>query len=108
MKFQFTEKAYQTAAVHAVADCFLGQPKAEGISYRLDPGAQPPTADQAEMDYGTEAFRNAPLALDNEALLKNIQQVQRHQNLHQSTKLVTTVNAGLNLDVEMETGTGKT
>lgn len=108
MKLQFTHKSYQTAAVDAVADCFTGQPKAEGISYRLDPGKQTAAQEQAEMDYGTEAFRNAPLALSPEDLLANIQQVQRQQNLPQSTELIATKNADLNLDVEMETGTGKT
>ena len=41
MKIQFKHQAYQSdavAAVAAVADCFAGQPKAEGITYRLDPG----------------------------------------------------------------------
>ncbi|MGD9419837.1 MAG: type III restriction-modification system endonuclease [Verrucomicrobiota bacterium JB025] len=108
MKLQFTHKAYQTAAVDAVADCFAGQPKAEGISYRLDPGKQTTAQTQAEMDYGTEAFRNAPIALTSESILANIQRVQRQQNLPQSTKLITTKSADVNLDVEMETGTGKT
>jgi len=109
MKLQFTHKAYQAAAVEAVADCFAGQPKAEGgISYRLDPGKLTAAQAQAEMDYGTEAFRNAPLALTPESVLANIQRVQRGQNLPQSGKLVVTKSAGLNLDVEMETGTGKT
>jgi type III restriction enzyme len=108
MKLQFTHKAYQTAAVDAVADCFAGQPKAEGIGYRLDPGKQTAAQSQTEMDYGTEAFRNAPIALTNESILANIQRVQRQQNLPQSTKLATTNSSEVNLDVEMETGTGKT
>ena len=108
MKLQFTHKAYQAAAVDAVADCFAGQPIAEGISYRLDPGKLTAAQTQAEMDYGTEAFRNASLGLTPESVLANIQRVQRGQNLPQSTKLVATKSAGVNLDVEMETGTGKT
>ncbi len=104
MKLQFTHKAYQAEAVDAVADCFAGQPKAEGISYRLDPGKQT----ISEMDFGTEAFRNAPLALTPESILANVQRVQRSQNLPQSTKLVVTKSAEVNLDIEMETGTGKT
>ena len=107
MKFKFTQKPYQTAAVNAVSDCFAGQPKAEGITYRLDPGQQG-VGEIQEMDFGTEAFRNAPIALSRDDLLKNVQQVQRSQNLPQSSKLVTTTNADLNLDIEMETGTGKT
>ncbi len=108
MKLQFTHKAYQAAAVDAVADCFAGQPKAEGISYLLDLGMLPASRQQTEIDYSEEAFRNAPIKLPAEALLANIQRVQRQQNLPQSTKLVKTKSSELNLDIEMETGTGKT
>ena len=108
MKLQFKHKAYQTEAVEAVVDCFAGQPKTDGISYRLDPGRQSGKAGQREMDYGAEAFRNAPLALNETQLLENLQRVQRHRNLPQSKGLVATKSAKLNLDVEMETGTGKT
>jgi len=41
-------------------------------------------------------------------LLENIQAVQRQQNLPQSTELVKSKVSSINLDVEMETGTGKT
>ena len=108
MKLQFKHKAYQADAVEAVVDCFAGQPKTEGINYRLGPGRQSTKAGQSEMDYGTEAFRNAPLALNDGQLLENIQRVQRHRNLPQSKALVATKSAKLNLDIEMETGTGKT
>lgn len=108
MKLQFKHKDYQAAAVDATVDCFAGQPKVEGVGYRLDPGKQAPEEHQKEFDYGTEAFRNAPIMLDRGQLLENIQKVQRSQNLPQSAKLVTTKNCDLNLDIEMETGTGKT
>ena len=38
MKFQFKIQPYQTAAVDSVVDCFAGQPFADGIRYRIDPG----------------------------------------------------------------------
>ncbi|WP_413856095.1 hypothetical protein [Candidatus Aalborgicola defluviihabitans] len=38
MKLKFKKQAYQTNAVVAVADCFAGQPKREGLNYRVDPG----------------------------------------------------------------------
>ncbi len=38
MKLKFKKQAYQTNAVEAVADCFLGQPKFTGIDYTIDPG----------------------------------------------------------------------
>ena len=38
MKLKFKKQGYQTNAVEAVADCFAGQPKREGLNYRMDPG----------------------------------------------------------------------
>jgi type III restriction enzyme len=108
VKIQFKHKEYQEAAVADVVDCFAGQPKVEGITYRLDPGKLSGRKAQSEMDYGSEAFRNAPIALDKAQLLENVQKVQRRRNLPQSKELIATKNCGINLDVEMETGTGKT
>jgi len=120
MKLKFKQQPYQTHAVDAFADCFAGQPKSSGVSYRIDPGAsavKPVTPQQIDL-YGaqssaepTEAgFKNAELALSPAQLLENIQAVQRRQNLPQSTALVSDKKTGcpINLDIEMETGTGKT
>ena len=41
MKLKFKVQPYQTRAVDAFADCFAGQPKSSGVSYRVDPGAKP-------------------------------------------------------------------
>ena len=38
MKLKFKVQAYQTAAVDAVVECFAGQPRSDGITYRMDPG----------------------------------------------------------------------
>lgn len=38
MKLKFKKQAFQTNAVQAVADCFLGKAKREGLNYRVDPG----------------------------------------------------------------------
>jgi len=38
MKLKFKVQAFQTNAVDSVVDCFAGQPRSEGISYRIDPG----------------------------------------------------------------------
>ncbi|GAT04203.1 type III restriction-modification system restriction subunit [Mycolicibacterium fortuitum subsp. acetamidolyticum] len=43
MKLQFKVQQYQTNAVDAVVDVFAGQPKHEGISYRIDPGKTSPS-----------------------------------------------------------------
>ena len=107
MKLKFKTQAYQSAAVQAVVDCFKDQPpaSAEAITYRIDPGQAKKGTEDLFSDSG---FKNADLALTDLALLDNIQQVQRGQNLPVSDTLVKTKVARVNLDVEMETGTGKT
>ena len=107
MKLKFKTQIYQTAAVQAVVDCFKGQPPAstEAISYRIDPG----TAKKGVIDLFAEGgFKNADLKLTDIALFENISQVQHQQNLPQSEELVKTKVCRVNLDIEMETGTGKT
>jgi type III restriction enzyme len=120
MKLKFKQQPYQTHAVDAFADCFAGQPKASGVSYRIDPGADPvkPVTPQQIDLYGTPSaaeateagFKNAELALSPALLLENIQAVQRRQNLPLSPALARDNKTGcpINLDIEMETGTGKT
>jgi len=107
MKLKFKTQAYQSAAVQAVVDCFKGQPpaSAEAMTYRIDPGQAKKGTEDLFSDSG---FKNAELALTDLALLDNIQQVQRGQNLPVSDSLVKNKVARVNLDVEMETGTGKT
>lgn len=110
MKLKFKKQAYQTRAVESVVDCFKGQPNMAGLSYRIDPGVA--KADSrgyrpTRMFEGS-GFKNSDLALNEQQVLENIQQIQRLQNLPQSTSLVKTKVSPVNLDVEMETGTGKT
>ncbi|PUE22905.1 restriction endonuclease subunit R [Limnohabitans sp. MMS-10A-160] len=121
MKLKFKTQTYQTAAVQAVVDCFQGQvPHHGGIRYRLDPGSQKtaPAGPQAALALeatshesaakGEAAFRNADFTLSDMALLDNIRAVQQRQNLPVSDTLLKTKVAKVNLDIEMETGTGKT
>lgn len=108
MKLKFKHQPYQAAAVQAVIDVFKGQPPASAaaMSYRIDPGmAKKGTDDLFAVGGG---FKNADLMLNDTVLLDNIHQVQRVQNLPLSDALVKTKVANLNLDIEMETGTGKT
>ena len=112
MKLQFKIQPYQTDAVEAVVNCFVGQPKYGGISYRIDPGRQP-KQDQQTLDLRTTpepGFRNAEMALSKVQLLENVNSVQRTRSLPPSPKLLYSKAApdAPNLDVEMETGTGKT
>jgi type III restriction enzyme len=107
MKLKFRIQAYQTAAVQAVVDCFKGQRPAsvEAMSYRVDPGKTKTGMDSLFSEGG---FKNADLSLSYATLLANIHDVQRAQNLPLSDVLVKTKVAKVNLDIEMETGTGKT
>lgn len=110
MKIKFKTQAYQTAAVQAVVDCFKGQPLAspEAMRYRIDPGAAAQGQTIGSTVSSDAGFKNADLMLPDSALLDNIHAVQRAQNLTLSDALVKTKVAKVNLDVEMETGTGKT
>ena len=102
MKLKFKVQPYQTQAVNAVVDCFAGQPMSSGITYRIDPGRKVQTS---AFD---EGFKNADLLLTEPQVLANIQDVQRHQNLPISDKLVASAGCRISFDIEMETGTGKT
>ncbi len=108
MKLKFKKQAYQTNAVEAVADCFAGQLPTSGIQYRVDPGRAKKGGQQSLLD--ESGFRNSEIALTLPQLLENIHTVQRHQNLPLSAALVNDKKTGcpINLDIEMETGTGKT
>ena len=110
MKLQFKIQDYQTEAVNALADCFLQQPPTSKVSYRIDPGrVSRERAERGEAEaMEVEGFKNPDIAFPHSKLLQNIQAVQHRQNLPQSTSLVSTKVCPINLDIEMETGTGKT
>lgn len=107
MKLQFKVQGYQTEAVNSVTDCFRGQPLGGLERYRMDPGS--PSAMDVSM-YDAYGQRNAPLVLSHVDILRNIQEVQVSHGLTPSKELVfSAAGPGVpNLDVEMETGTGKT
>ncbi|MCT2109316.1 DEAD/DEAH box helicase family protein [Dietzia cinnamea] len=113
MKLQFKVQQYQTDAVDSVVEVFAGQPKHDGISYRIDPGNVKPVANPRLFETGEtpdSGLRNAEIALTGTQLLENTHRVQRSRNLPLAPKLVDSKAApgAPNLDVEMETGTGKT
>lgn len=108
MKLKFKVQPYQTSAVESVIDCFAGQINTSGIAYRIDPGRVvkgKTIGSTVETDTG---FKNADIQLTDTQLIENIHAVQRRQNLPLSDALVTSAGCKVNLDVEMETGTGKT
>jgi type III restriction enzyme len=113
MKLQFKVQQYQTDAVDAVVDVFAGQPKRDGISYRIDPGRVSPESAPTLFEASAtpdSGLRNAEIALSATQLLESVHTVQRSRNLPLASKLEDSKAApgAPNLDVEMETGTGKT
>lgn len=112
MKLKFKKQQYQQHAVDSVVECFRGQPKAEGIRYRVDPGKKEiKKLQQTTMEdflEKTPGFKNEELRISPSKLLANIHEVQANQNLPQSESLASNSVCDINLDVEMETGTGKT
>ncbi|HAT8371237.1 DEAD/DEAH box helicase family protein [Legionella pneumophila serogroup 1] len=105
MKLKFKYQTYQAEAVNAVTQCFKGQKRHEGIVYRVDPGAQA----TGQMDIFDESgFKNADFDIDEAQILNNIQDIQKKQNIPVSASLSKNAIAPVNLDIEMETGTGKT
>ncbi len=129
MKFEFSQYQYQTDAANAVCDVFEGQPKLEDVSYIRDVGIRRPVFQTAAtMEQGTldapglrpehsqgmldddddTGYRNADLELTPEQLLANIRGIQNRQDLVASKHLFAKPLGAVSLDVEMETGTGKT
>jgi len=107
MKLKFKKQQYQTNAVESVADCFAGQPKSNGAQYRIDPG-KVETGVPQQHGFLDEGFKNADMAISQAVLLENIRKVQQRQNLPLSAAVVSNKVCPVNLDIEMETGTGKT
>ena len=105
MKLKFKQQAYQTQSVDAVADCFVGQPKSAGVSYRIDPGRGD---NQTLLGIGESGFKNSDLAIPIAQVLTNVHGIQLRQNLPLSQGLKASAGCDINLDIEMETGTGKT
>nr|HAT8715319.1 DEAD/DEAH box helicase [Legionella jordanis] len=105
MKLKFKHQVYQEEAVNAVIECFKGQKRHEGILYRVDPGIQ---SNSQIGIFDESGFKNADLDIGEAQILKNIQAIQKKQNIPVSPSLSTNAIAPVNLDIEMETGTGKT
>lgn len=102
MEFKFKIQDYQTEAVQAVTDVFEGQPYNNGLSYVRDLGT-----DYSFLEEDTIGYGNYPVVIESHDLLHNIQEIQRNSNIPQSESLSKELGA-CSLDVEMETGTGKT
>ena len=108
MKLKFKKQQYQTNAVDAVADCFAGQAKNTGVRYRIDPGRVDAGVPQQLGLIDEGGVKNPDITLLPAAILGNIHAVQCRQNLPLSAALAGNKVCAVNLDIEMETGTGKT
>lgn len=95
MKLQFDpNQSYQKDAVQAVVSVFEGQPMDDGVfEFNL----------QENSSLNLIAGVANKLALSEEQILENLQQIQDESGIPVSERL-----DGLNFSVEMETGTGKT
>lgn len=123
MKFNFKIQQFQTDAVNAVADVFSGQHKYERTSYIRDLGkgdfrkkldGQVYAAVQDDTDErittvedDVTGYKNEDIELTDEQLLSNIRNLQAVNNIKQSPELIKDLGR-CSLDIEMETGTGKT
>lgn len=111
MQFQFdANQPYQQEAITAVTELFKGQPaNADNLRTQL----YKPEISIGWFDYFQEEDNNIfkelgavnnQLLLNQETILENLRTVQNHNGVEISTELID----GMQFDVEMETGTGKT
>jgi type III restriction enzyme len=100
MKLQFdATQPYQLAAVDAVVDLFTGQPLAQSAFE---------TAFVEEGALLTETGIGNRLAISDEQVLQNLQQVQEREDNHVPSTARDKQLVSNDFTVEMETGTGKT
>lgn len=112
MKFQFKIQQYQTDAVDSTVQVFSGQPNQGLQEYVLDKGklfvkskgTLHEVNDLSLMEHG---YSNQPITLSDVSLLQNLQSIQSANNLNVSSELCQDLGR-VSLDIEMETGTGKT
>lgn len=113
MKFQFKIQDYQTNAVNSVVRLFNGQPNKGLAEYIVDKGkifikVGDRQVEQKELNMDdVTGFRNADIALSDDTLLDNLHCIQTEGNIKQSNELINELGR-CSLDIEMETGTGKT
>ncbi len=118
MKFNFKIQQYQTDAVDAAVKAFSGQGHHDRVNYIRDLGKK--TEKSYQMTFATDSedvaigdplndtgFKNEEVEISDEQLLNNIHTLQSQNNIKLSPKLVSNLGR-CSLDIEMETGTGKT
>lgn len=109
MKFKFTIQPYQTEAVASVTGVFAGQPFHDHFAYRRDIQIERDITNWMMTDEELfMGFANAKVQLDFGQLLENIHRIQRRNNIKLADTIASNGLGVCSLDVEMETGTGKT
>ena len=122
MKFKFKIQQYQTDAVDNTVRVFNGQPNIglneyivdKGKTYKKEKGKLVEVKTKSQLQFDDDAdeadstgYKNGDISLTKDELLKNIHQVQTDSNIRLSSDLVDKL-GHCQLDIEMETGTGKT
>lgn len=114
MKLQFKIQQYQTDAVESTVDIFNGQPNQGLLDYKMDQGKvyvidNGKRIEQKGISFSgyDTGYKNGEIVLSEDELLKNIHQIQTQNNIHLSNEVIKRLGA-CQLDIEMETGTGKT
>ena len=113
MKFRFKTQPYQQEAVSNISKVFKGQPKLDMVIYTRDLGIKKKNDGLTQttlfdaFDENDDGFENAKILLDETDILQNIKHIQQDCNYKESEELVKGLGK-CSLDIEMETGTGKT
>lgn len=109
MKFKFTIQPYQTEAVDSVVGVFGGQPFNDRFTYRRDVKVERTILNYQLSDEELYmGFANARVQLDYGQLLDNVHRIQSRNNIKLAESISSNGLGACSLDVEMETGTGKT
>lgn len=109
MKFKINDYQYQSDAVESVIGVFNGQPQITDDDYNRDLGRIDKSSKQLFDDTYNLGYKNAEIRLTDAEILKNIHEMQKANGIPLSKNLCSQKKLGrVSLDVEMETGTGKT
>lgn len=113
MKFKFVTQPYQQDAVSNICRVFKGQPYCDMVRYTRDLGIKKKPEGQVQstlfdaFEENDDGFENAKILLDEHDIFENIREIQKANNYKVSDELVRGL-GNCSLDIEMETGTGKT
>ncbi len=113
MKLRFKIQKYQTDAVESTVGVFKGQPNLGLTQYKRGKTFRSVKSKHNEQNEGMldneegNGYKNGAIELSEQQLLNNIHYTQAANNIHLSSEVVKKLGA-CQLDIEMETGTGKT